>query len=225
MPTAADPSGLARVEAARYALLRRLALAMRHHMVVHLQPMGMITELMERRLQSGQADVQQVHRSMGKLHELARAAVDSCLDVVTWLAPLPDATIPLDEGVQECMSLLRSNFNFRGFPVSDALGGVQAQVPQAAVRHVLPAVLLALTDRAPPPADVRLATEALATGGAINVEVRPKAGDPGFPGNHPYRLLDWQEVEALARAEGVTLTRSAASARIEFREAAPLLPA
>ena len=26
------------VEAARYALLRRLAFAMRHHMVVHLQP-------------------------------------------------------------------------------------------------------------------------------------------------------------------------------------------
>jgi hypothetical protein len=220
-----DPAGLARVEAARYALLRRLALAMRHHMVVHLQPMGMITELMERRLRSGQAGVQQVHQSMSKIHDLARAAVDSCLEIVTWLAPVPGATIPLDEGVQECLSLVRSNFSFRGFPVSDTLAGVQAQVPRSAVRHVLPAVLLALTDRAPPPADVRVSTEALAAGGAIQVEVEPKAGDPGFPGNHPYRLLDWQEVETLARAEGVTLTRGAASARIELPQASPLLPA
>lgn len=212
----ADPADLRRVEAARYALLRRLALAMRHHMVVHLQPMGMITELMERRLQTGQADVQQVHQSMGKIHDLARAAVDSCLDVVTWLAPVAGATVALDEGVQECLGLLRSNFNFRGFPVTDALGGAQAQVGKSAVRHVLPAVLLALTDRAPPPADVHLATQALPDGGAISVEVFPKAGDPGFPGNHPYRLLHWQEVETLARAEGVTLTRSGAGARIEL---------
>lgn len=220
MQTAAD---LQRVEAARYALLRRLALAMRHHMVVHLQPMGMITELTERRLQSGQTNVQQVHQSMGKIHDLARAAVDSCLDVVTWLAPVPDATIALDDGVQECLSLLRSSFNFRGFPVSDTLGGVQAQVPRSALRHVLPAVMLALTDRAPPPADVRVSTEALATGGAIRVEVQPKTGDPGFPGNHPYRLLDWQEVQTLARAEGVTLTRGPANVRIELPEASPRL--
>ncbi len=45
-----QPVGPWRVEAARYALLRRLAFAMRHHMVVHLQPIGMSTELMERRL-------------------------------------------------------------------------------------------------------------------------------------------------------------------------------
>jgi hypothetical protein len=225
MQTAADHAGPQRVEAARYALLRRLALAMRHNMVVHLQPMGMITELMDRRMLSGQADAPYVHESMGKIHMLARAAVDSCLDVVTWLAPVPDATIPLDDGVQECLSLLRSNFSFRGFPVTEALGGVQLQVPRSAMRHVLPAVLLALTDRAPPPADVHLATQALPCAGAISIEVRPKAGEPGFPGNHPYRLLDWQEVELLARAEGVTLTRSAASVRLELPQASPLLPA
>lgn len=216
MQNAADPAGLRRVEAARYALLRRLALAMRHHMVVHLQPMGMITELLERRLASAQPDQAQIHDSMAKIHELARLSVDACLDVVTWLAPVPEAKVALDEGVQECLGLLRSNFNFRGFPLADALGGVGVEVPRAGLRHVLPAVLLALTDRAPAPADVHVRTEPRDGGGTITVEVVPKAGSPGFPGNHPYRLLDWQEVEILGRAEGITVTRQGAGARIEL---------
>jgi hypothetical protein len=217
MPTASPPAEPQRVEAARYALLRRLALAMRHHMVVHLQPMGMITELLERRLHSPQPDVGQVLDSMGKIHELSRAAVDSCLDVVTWLAPVPDAKIPVDGGVQEVMGMLRSNFNFRGFPLSETLGGAGQEVPRSAIRHVLPAVLLAMTDRAPPPANVNIATEAPAT---VTVEVVPTAGDPGFPGNHPYRLLDWAEVELLARAEGVGITRDGARATLHFPAAA-----
>jgi len=216
MLSASDTTERRRVEAARYALLRRLALAMRHHMVVHLQPMGMITELMERRLQSGKAELPYIHDSMGRIHGLARASVDSCLDVVTWLAPVPGATVALDTGVQECLDLLRSNFSFRGFPLANTPGGARADVSKSAVRHVLPAVLLALTDRAPAPADVRIETQPAAAGGLITVEVTPKAGDPGFPGNHPYRLLDWQEAEILGRAEGIAVLRDGNAAHIEF---------
>lgn len=216
MQSAANLSEAQRVEAVRYALLRRLALAMRHHMVVHLQPMGMITELMERRLASPQPDLRQLQESMGKIHGLARAAVDSCLDVVTWLAPVADATVPLDAGVQECTGLLRSSFSFRGFPLAEALGGVEQPVARSAMRHMLPAVLLALTDRAPPPANVHVRTARTGQGAEVSVEVVPKSGDPGFPGNHPYRLLDWHEVELLARAEGVGLSRDGAVARITF---------
>jgi len=214
MPT--DRAERQRVEAARYALLRRLALAMRHHMVVHLQPMGMITELVERRLQTPNPDLAQIQDSMGKIHELSRAAVDSCLDVVTWLAPVPGAKVTLDEGAQEVLGLLRSNFSFRGFPLAETLGGVTVEVPRSCVRHVLPAVLLALTDRAPPPAQVQVTTLEADGQGIVTVQVQPRAGDPGFPGNHPYRLLDWQEVELLAFAEGVAVTREGAKATLNF---------
>lgn len=216
MQSAPNLSEAQRVEAVRYALLRRLALAMRHHMVVHLQPMGMITELMERRLAAPQPDLRQLQESMGKIHGLARAAVDSCLDVVTWLAPVAGASVPLDAGVRECTGLLRSSFSFRGFPLAEAPGGVDLPVARSAMRHVLPAVLLALTDREPPPAHVHVRTARVQERAEVSVEVVPKAGDPGFPGNHPYRLLDWQEVELLARAEGVTLNREGALARITF---------
>jgi hypothetical protein len=217
MPFPADPAELRRVESARYALLRRLALAMRHHMVVHLQPMAMISEMLQRRLQAGDPAAEQVRDALGRIHELSRSAVESCLDMVTWLAPAPESRIALDAGVLECLGLLRGNFAFRGFPFMEEMGDVPQQVSRAAVRNVLPAVLLSLTDRAPPPADVCVRT-AVGTDGSptVTVEVRPNAGDPGFPGNHPYRLLDWGEVQALASAEDVAVSREGAAAKLVF---------
>jgi hypothetical protein len=203
---AAAPGRL--VEAARYALLRRLAFAMRHHMVVHLQPIGMITEVMERRLQAAAPDIGQVHESMAKINGLSRAAVQSCLDVVSWLAPEPGAVVPLDAGVQECVALLRSSFNFRGFTLKDEVGASRILVARAGLRNVLPACLLALTDRAGSPADVVLSAQSGDGEATLSIALQPTAGAAGFAGDAPYRLLEWREVEALAGAEGITLERA-----------------
>ena len=54
-PAVGPASSLA--EAARYALLRRLAPSMRHHLVVNLQPIGMIYEVMDRRLSAPEPDL------------------------------------------------------------------------------------------------------------------------------------------------------------------------
>src|SRR4029434_7354713 len=116
------------VAAARYAVLRRLAFAMRHQMVVHLQPIGMITEVMERRLQSPSPDLGQMRESMIKINGYSRAAVQSCLDVVSWLAPEDGATVALDVGVDECLDLLRSGFAFRGFTIRGGVGAVSRAV-------------------------------------------------------------------------------------------------
>src|SRR5436190_15058498 len=85
-------------EAARYALLRRLAPSMRHHLVVNLQPIGMIYEVMERRLRAPQPDLAHVQESATKINTFARAALASCLDVVGWLAPDEAVGISLQEG-------------------------------------------------------------------------------------------------------------------------------
>jgi hypothetical protein len=204
------------VEAARYALLRRLAYAMRHHMVVHLQPIGMITEVMERRLRMPAPDIGQVHESMDKINGFSRAAVQSCLDVVSWLAPEPGVAIGLDAGVQECVAMLRSNFSFRGFALKDEVGGAATPVARAGLRNVLPACLLALTDRAAAPADVVISAPQDGQAAVLAVTLRTTAGPAGFPGDAPYRLLEWSEVQALAAAEGITLALDALSVRLTF---------
>jgi C4-dicarboxylate-specific signal transduction histidine kinase len=207
------------VEAARYALLRRLAYAMRHHMVVHLQPIGMITEVMERRLQQGTPDLAQVHDSMNKINGFSRAAVQSCLDVVSWLAPEDGATVTLADGVQECLALLRSGFNFRGFTLKDEIGAAPTVVSRAGLRNVLPACLLALTDNAASPADLVMAQQATPQGAVLTLQVRRTDGAAGFAGDAPYRLLQWHEVEALARADGIGLQREADSVRLTLAAA------
>jgi hypothetical protein len=207
------------VEAARYALLRRLAFAMRHHMVVHLQPIGMITEVMERRLRQPDPDLGQVHESMEKINGFSRAAVQSCLDVVTWLAPEDGVGIALDAGVQESVAMLRSNFSFRGFTLKDEVGAVPLEVSRASLRNVLPAVLVALTDRAASPADVVLTGSADMGRAVLTVIVTTTDGSQGFAGDPPYRLLEWPEVQALAHAEGVALERDGQQARITLAAA------
>jgi hypothetical protein len=205
-----------RVEAARYASLRRLAFAMRHHMVVHLQPIGMITEVMERRLQSPAPDIARVHESMAKINGYSRAAVQSCLDVVSWLAPEPGTVVTLGAGVQECVALLRSSFNFRGFTLKDEVGDLPAPVARAGLRNVLPAALLALTDRAVSPADIVLSAQSGADEVILSAALRPTDGPAGFAGDAPYRLLEWNEVEALASAEGMRVERAGDAARLSI---------
>jgi len=205
-----------RVEAARYASMRRLAFAMRHHMVVHLQPIGMITEVMERRLQAPAPDIARVHQSMAKINGFSRAAVQSCLDVVSWLAPEAGTVVALSAGVQECVALLRSSFNFRGFVLKDEVGDSPATVSRAGLRNVLPATLLALTDRAESPAELVLSAQLAAEQVTLSAALRPTEGPAGFAGDAPYRLLEWHEVEALARADGIVVERAGDGARLSI---------
>ena len=72
----AVPASVARAEAARYALLRRLAPSMRHHLVVNLQPIGMIYEVMDRRLRAPSPDLASIHEGAHKINGFARAASD-----------------------------------------------------------------------------------------------------------------------------------------------------
>lgn len=195
------------VEATRYAVLRRLALAMRHQMVVHLQPIGMITEVMERRLKAPAPDLAQVHESMGKIHGFSRAAVDACLDVITWLAPDGERQVALEAAVEECTLLLRSNFSFLGFALRHETAPGLPQVSRAAMRNVLPACLLALADDTTAPADVVVSASAAAGHAVVDIRVTPTQGAVGFTGEPPYRALRWAEVEALARAEGMEASR------------------
>lgn len=218
-PTSWEPIDR-RVEAARYALLRRLAFAMRHHMVVHLQPIGMITEVMERRLRLPEPDLSQVHESMTKVNGFSRAAVQSCLDVVSWLAPEDGATVALDAGVREAVAMLRSDFNFRGFTLKDEVGDAPMEVSRAALRNVLPAALVALTDQAPSPADVVVTASVEAGRAVLGVSVTPTEGPPGSAVDPPYRLLQWDEVEALAKAEGAGVERDGHRARLTLPAAA-----
>jgi hypothetical protein len=194
-------------EAARYALLRRLAPSMRHHLVVNLQPIGMIYEVMDRRLRAPQPELSEVHESAQKINGFARAALDASLNVVTWIAPEEGARISAADGVRECLSLLATSLTFRGFALRNETDGVQGEVRRSAMRSVLTAGLLYTSDETAPPADIVLSARADARSLLLTLSAIPNGGEQGFLPELPYRKLDWSDVQALAASESVEVTR------------------
>jgi hypothetical protein len=203
-PAAISAARLA--ESARYALLRRLAPSMRHHLVVNLQPIGMIYEVMDRRLKAPQPDLAEVHESAHKINTFAKAALSSCLDVVTWLAPDEEVLTTVEEGVRECLGLLATSLTFRGYNLRNEVGPVAGQLRRSAMRNVLTAALLYATDQTLAPADLVLSAERGERALLLALTLRPTEGEPSFMGEPAYRRLDLADVQALAAAESAQVT-------------------
>lgn len=207
VPEPVDVPSAARAEAARYAMLRRLAPSIRHHLVVNLQPIGMIYEVMERRLRAPEPDLLHVRESAQKINGFARAALDSCLDVVTWLAPDEKATIAVADGVRECVGLLATSLSFRGYAVRNEVTALAGLVPRSALRNVLTAALVHVTDQNPPPADLVLTAGFEPAGLRLGLALRATEGSQGFAQEAGYRQIGWDDVQALAAADSVQVER------------------
>ena len=216
MPAEVPSIPSAAAEAARYALLRRLAPSMRHHLVVNLQPIGMIYEVMERRLRGPAPDLASVHDSAGKINGFARAALQSCVDVVGWLAPDDAVACTVDESVRECMGMLATSLSFRGYALRDETGSVAGSVRRSSLRHLLTATLLHCTDHRPAPADLVLSSRAEDAAAVVTLAVRPTAGEPAMPTEPSYRKLSWDDLEALALAERTQLAREGEAIVLRF---------
>lgn len=195
-------------ESARYGVLRRLAPALKHDMVVNLQAIAMMAEVLNARLERGSPAPSDFQASISKLNRLARDAVANCLKVASWLEPGEDEGVRLAEGVDDCLSLLASNFNFRGFIVHKEVPDSSFQVSRVVLRNLLVAALITLTDAAAGPCEVRVKAEVVSGMAEISVRISPRQDEyEGLPFEPSYRQLEWADVQALALAESVELVR------------------
>jgi hypothetical protein len=216
--TAAFPDTSA--EAARYALLRRLSSSMRHHLVVNLQPIGMIYEVMDRRLRAPTPDLPHVQESAGKINTFARAALASCVDVIGWLAPDDGVTTTLEDAARECVGLVATSFSFRGYALRNELGVLPGTVRRSGIRHLLTATLLHCTDHAVAPADLVLAGASEPDAARLTVTLRANQGDKGIATEPNYRKITWDDLLALAAADGVQVARAGDTVVLRFPWAA-----
>jgi C4-dicarboxylate-specific signal transduction histidine kinase len=217
MSAAPPKRSRAGAEAARYGVLRRLGPALKHDMVVNLQAIAMLAEVLNAKLDRGSTDPAEFHSSIAKLNRLARDAVTSCLKVAAWLEPGEDEGIRLSDGVRECLQLLASNFNFRGFLVEADCPDTQFQVSRVVLRNLLIASLITLTDAAGGPCRVSVGAQIEGATALITVRISPREDEyEGLPYEPTYRQLDWADVQALAIAEGVELDRGADHIRLRM---------
>lgn len=213
VPTAADTSpqrqrSLAR--AAQHDILRRLTPPLRHDMVVHLQSLGMMAEALNARMERGAVAAEDLQGSVSKLNRLSRQAVARCLEVCTWMEPAEDDSTTLREGVAEVLRLLSTSLNFRGFELRAEAGDGEFDVSRSAVRFLLAAAILALTDAAPAPGEIVVRTELSSSHGVVAVEYQPLPSEGSFTQPHESgdAPLSWVEVQALAAQHGVELLRN-----------------
>lgn len=195
--------------AAQHDILRRLTPPLRHDMVVHLQSLGMMAEALSARMERGNVDQDALASSVSKLNRLSRQAVARCLEVCTWMEPAEDDTITLREGTTEVVRLLSTSLNFRGFDLRPDLADGEFAVSRSALRFLLAAAILALTDAAPAPGEVAVRTEQSSSHGVIAVEYQPQP-EGVFTQMHDAgdAPLSWVEVQALAQLHDVELLRS-----------------
>jgi hypothetical protein len=203
-------------EAARYALLRRLAPTLRHHMVGELQPIGMIASMMERRLQAAEPNLASVRENCSSLTSLSRGAAATCLDLMSWIAPRDEDTTPLEAGVNDCMGLLSTELRFRGLVIVNEISDSGAHVRKSALRSVLCAAMIATGDALPGSADLVLSAQTLPGGVQLCIDTRPAERAHDAQPTREYRALAWQDVELLAAADAVRVTRADGQTRLLF---------
>lgn len=195
-------------EAARYALMRRLMPAIRHHIAGTLQPVGMMSAMLEKRIKAANPDMVQLGINMRALNDLSRDAAAISLNLMVWLAPRDNDLIAVSSGVEESLSLIATELSFRGFVLVNKTADVSTKLPSAALRSLFTASLIALTDAARHAAQVVIAASQEASITQLTISIVPQDTVQPVPVENyisSYRALQWDDVQALAVAEGVQL--------------------
>ena len=212
--------GFEREDAARYRLLRRLAPVIRHDLLGALQVPEMMTGMIEMRLRSASPDLAKIREDIALLRTASEKAVSSSMSVMSWVEPDGKQTSDLDTAVFDCIAMLSSPLKLKGFDLVNGVAGIEARLSMTAVRQVLSAALIALSDHSEAPAT--LLVEAQATPGCIEISIflSPTDKAPSFFVGKPDRPLQWHEVEVLAKAQSVQLSLTPTSMHLTFNRAA-----
>ena len=203
-------------EAARYALLQHLAPALRHHVIGKFQSIGLISAMLERRLQSATPDLASIRENCASFSSASRMTVDAITSMMAWIEPPEDTPLNFNTGLKECLGLLSTELRFKGFVIANEAPALQSELSSRALRSVLCATLIALSDLAQAPARLLIRAQAMPDSIALSIELHPLEGHVGNTRSNPCRPLTWQDAEILAVADSVQLTHGPEGAQLIF---------
>ncbi|MEO5659134.1 MAG: hypothetical protein ABIQ90_04950 [Polaromonas sp.] len=223
--TSSPEESAQQIEAARYAVLRRLAPCLRHHMMRPLQPIGLIYGVMHHKLSAPQPDLQSVHDEADKINDFVKAALDECIDMNSWIAPEPGVMTEVDAGVTHCVSLLATMLHFCGFHLNNEVEKIPERVQRDVMRMVLNAALLEMTDSLAVPCTVTISAAVGQDDVTLSLQVSQTREGSVERYDDGYRNLVWRDVQALAAAGNVGVTREDGRVTLCFvTEPAVLVP-
>ena len=222
----ADPAGMpadaidpeAAVEAARYALYRRILPVLRHGLVGELQSVQFAVNLAKHACTRGTGDTLE---SINRIADQASAAVGRGQALTDWLRPDANATTTVGEAVHACLDLVGTEWSLRGIEVNASVPAANEVVKSAAFREVVVAMLVAIGDAAAGAADVSLTVRKRGSNVMVSVRSRASPRDADGARVSLYRDVRWTDVGALARAHGIEWARRGDHALASFPLANP----
>lgn len=213
-------------EAACYAVLRRVAPALRHDVAGFMQPVGMLMMVLQRRVQVPEPDMLAIAKNVASVSALTKEATTGCMNAMGWIALRDDASVGLHAGVDEAIKLLSVEVSGRGMQMVNDLPDGAPHIPEHYLRSLLMGALLAFCDQATGAGTLHIGLESGSGKGkgnghgnvngngsaAIRLMLRSLPGGvvdmpPPADSAHKYRSLDWPDVEAMAGVFGVAMTR------------------
>jgi signal transduction histidine kinase len=210
-----DPkSGTLLAEAAQFALLRRLAPSLRHRLIGGLHPINLLAELAARRLAGEPPDPASARDAVARIQAQGRLATATSVATLAWITGEESPSVSLKEGIEESVALLRTDSEMRGTELSSRIGDLDVTVSRRALRTVFTALLVSAVDAVPRPARIEFhaSKEDGGSGGGVLVHVETvslqEGGSPAFAGDG--RPLTWDDVQVLARLEGVEVRATTA---------------
>ena len=204
------------LEASRYALLQRLAPAIRHQVAGTFQPVIMLAAMMQKLVQGPDVDLAKMGSHCASVHGFSRSGAMQSLECFSWISTTGPLDINVNEGLGECLSLVATELALREFAIVNNVAVGTALWPRDALRSAFMGALLAITDAAPSPAELLLSSEVTPDGLVLILQVR-SAGDASVREAVPvYRKIEWLDAALLAAAEGVSLQRTEDSVRLSL---------
>jgi hypothetical protein len=189
-------------DAIRYAVLRKLASAIRHSLMGDLQTIQFSAELAARMIDNGSAGPK-LDECIRMLPDQTRAAVNSCRAMIEWLRPDEKAATTVDETLRQCLKVAGDDWSLRGIEASTDIRSGGALVSKPVLRELLVTSLLTLSDTHPGPIDIAIASEANGNEVLVSLSAKSVERKTQFPALTLYRALTYDDVMTIGKANSV----------------------
>ena len=204
-------------EAASLAVLQRIASALRHDVAGFMHPVGMLAMVLQRRVQMPEPDLQAIAKNVMSVSALAKEATTGCMNAMDWMASREDACTSMYAGVDEVVRLLALELTGCGLSAANDIAEDKARLPRRFFRSVLAGALLAWCDQNPGAGVLRISGSSDANEAELKLQFEADDTALATDAGSPQRRIGWDDVEALARASGATLSRGDGWLRLQLR--------
>ena len=182
-----------------------------------LQPITLLAELAERQMAKVPPEIDKARDSITKTRQQARTAVGSMSSVLAWITGEESPAVQLQEGIDACVDLLRTDSEVRGVRITRAQCEENILVSRRTLRMLTSACIIAAVDMRPPVTEIQVRCGSAGDCAYVRIELRHTDDGAREDAVGDERLLTWGDVDVIAEVEGVTVERSAEPFVVQWR--------